>query len=347
MKLFQNSAAKIGGIASALVLFWYVQSNRTISRDVQIRVKHPTLPNQLVFASKVPVYLNVRLSGPREVMDFPLSDFRIHLSNPNPRAGKKANIYTAVLLPELPRGVQAVMRDRVDVMVDDKMTRVLPVDPDFTVPEGSAMRPGYFKVNPPTIRVFGPRSIVSGMERISTREIHVDASLAEPGTGVFRTRKLIRHLPRFVHLAPEQPRDVEFSIRLLAERGAPVPEKKIVVLKKIPFRCEQPVTGFTVRPEPEIQVLLRIPSDRREPEARNFEARAHCPLLNRGKPPNRLRKLPVTIVDRRKRDYIEILSLHGSRVDVHFDRIVVKKSARNSAISAFTVKKRPEPKKKQ
>ena len=290
MNLKERRVAKLLSLLLALVLVWYVQVNKTVSRDIQVRVEKPRLPGGLIIASKIPVYLNVKLKGAAEHMDFPVSDYRIMLTNPNPRAREEPGRFRTILLPELPNNIQAKFQSLVELKIDKLNERILPILPELSYIRTDRLFLGPLKISPRTIRVRGPARILSGLNAIRTQKIQVEG---KPGD--FRTRVFIQ-LPEFVTTAPGQPLDIEFSqkIQLMnelkgqEENTATIPgesektgnsstdQKGLLKLENVSFRCANKLPeGYTSETQP-FELYVNYPVESKKPEADDFEIRAYC-----------------------------------------------------------------------
>jgi len=146
VSFFNNWIAKSLSILAALAIFYHVRSSRNVTRDIQVRVVPPQLRWNLTFYSKIPAYINVRLSGPKELMDFPVSEFKILLKNNNPKP--RVNIFRTKLKPELPTGISAQYKRGIEITLDRRATARLPIDPRFNLKPDAGTEFGYFQVSP-------------------------------------------------------------------------------------------------------------------------------------------------------------------------------------------------------
>lgn len=325
--IYRNLPAKIGSLLVALILTWYVQSNRNITRDIQVRVVPPVLPKNLVFAGKLPSYLKVQLSGPRELMDFPVSDFKILLANANPRPDKKVPFKT-VLIPETPGGISAGYQEGVHIRIDRVLIREVPLDPVFVLNLDEKHRPGYFQVIPSTINISGPWEMVEKIERIKTRVIDVKGE-----EGIFIERVFLEDLPPFTTLAGKQSPDVEFSINILRRDAASVQEMQDVWLENLKPRCGNRISGFELEAEP-ISAHIRYPIKLRKPRDGEFEVRVFCNIVTdpEKNTPIVIQDIPVRLNDHYRRPEVQILELSSNKIDLKFKKKaaleLVKKGAK-------------------
>lgn len=336
MKLiYQNWMAKTGSLLVALVLTWYVQSNRNVTRDVQIRVIPPVLPGHLIFANRLPAYLKVQLNGPRELMDFPMADFKIRLTNTNPEPDENVPFKTK-LVPELPSGINAFYAQGIRMNVDRVMIRALPVEPIFKLSLAEKAEPGYFRVDPPTIRIKGPRKTVQELERIETRMIDIRGY-----TGVFKEQGFIAELPPFVILARKQSPVVEFSMIILNPTEDNPPDFRKVVIKGLKPKCSNRLEGFEMSTE-KVDIIVKIPVNKKDPTIKQFEAATFCRVRidRETKKPVLIGNIPVRVSDLRNRSDLHILQVIPNKISLNF----VKKAASELVKKGAQEFTRPKPK---
>ena len=276
MNPIYNWKSKLGSLILAIGLLFYVQLNQTATRDIQVRITKPRLPRNLVLASKLPAYLNVRLKGPRELMDLPVSDFRIRLSNPHPRPlENKPNLFRTVLKPELPEGVIPEFTEGLEVLIEPVRERRLRVAPRVHLKLSGEQKRGYGHISPRTIRIRGPRSVVDKMEHIDTEDIFVES----PGNH-FYTRVFIQ-LPSFVTTAQGEPLDVEYNMSII-KGGDLIPEGlQRVEIKDLTVKCSGGAPGgYSIEPTIPLDVIVELPLEEKPPllkgRRRKIEARAYC-----------------------------------------------------------------------
>ncbi len=325
-----NWRIKAGSLLIASLLFAYVQYSRTVTRVLNIRVDRPEIPADMVLSSRIPVFMNVKVYGPRELMEFNVNEFRIVLSNPSPETGE--NTYRTQLSPELPEGISAVFNREVRITLEKKMIRELPVIPDLdlNLPEG--FRAGYRTVTPPTFRVSGPRTAVMQMEKIRTERIFVNTL-----SSVYRSRALITGLPDFVKIEPGQSFDAEVSLQIVPERirssNDPVAEQDLVFLEEIPVRCRNDIKGITMRVLADRKVsvvIMRKPGAPVLPVTGDqFQAEVFCPVFfsndeKRIMPWDTIMNLPVYITDKLARTDLIVLDTDPPRLSLQFEKTVVK-----------------------
>lgn len=319
-----NWKLKAGSIFVALLLFWYVQYSRTITRVMNIRVDRPEIPANLTISSRVPSFMNVKIYGPREVMDFNVSEFRVSLKNPRPEVG--TNIYRAQIYPELPNGVGAVYRTEIPLTVDRVMVRQLPVEPILDINLPPELRPGYMWTKPRTLRVVGPEDIVSKMDRIRTDRTVVAGSLP-----VFSNKVLISQLPEFVSLDKNQPFDVDINLRVLPDNIDPEIDEKLSLVTDISIRCSNDLRGVSMKvmDRNTVDILVMVSDEKIKLKREQLMAEVFCPALvdtdtQEIIPSNTITNVPIFIQDRLNREGVTILDVIPPRVSLEFERAVTK-----------------------
>jgi hypothetical protein len=320
----KNWKLKAGSVFVALLLFWYVQYSRTITRVMNIRVDRPEIPANLTMSSRTPSFMNVKIYGPREVMDFNVSEFRISLKNPRPEVG--TNIYRAQVYPELPEGVGAVYRTELPITLDRVMVRELPVEPILDINLGPGLRPGYMWTKPRTLRVVGPEAIVSRMNRIRT-----DRTIVAGSRPVFSNKVLISQLPEFVALDKNQPFDVDINLRVLPDNIDPEVDESLHLITDIPIRCSNDLRGVSMKvmDRNTVDVLVMTNDDKINIKKEQLSAMLFCAAMLDSEtqeviPSATITNVPVFVEDRLKREGVTILDVIPPRVALEFEKSVVK-----------------------
>ncbi len=320
----KNWKLKAGSLFVALLLFWYVQYSKTTTRVMNIRVERPELPANLIISSRIPSYMNVKIYGPKELMDFNVSDFRISLSNPRPEVG--SNIYRAQIYPELPEGVGAAYRLEIPVSLDRVLIRDLPVEPVIDMNLSQGLRPGYMWIKPVKLRVAGPRKIVSMMHKIKT-----DRAIAGGTLPVYTNKVMISQLPEFVTLDKNQPFDVDLSLRLLPDEIDPETDDSMQLLTDIPIRCSNDTPGLSMSVMDGSSVDILILKDKPELviKREQFTGEVFCPAFydiedQQIKPDATILNMMVVVNDRMNRDTLSILDVIPPRVSLEFEKSVSK-----------------------
>ncbi len=320
LKFLDHWRAKAGSFLVAVLVFSYVNYTKNVTRVIQIRLEKPDLPANLVLSDNLPSFVNVQFSGPREQMDFPVSDFRILLTNPRPAIGE--NIYRARLLPDLPDRIKAKYNSNVTVTLDIVMTRDLAVDPDIDYALESGFQAGYVWTIPRTVSVRGPSRIVSDMDRIRTQKFTIRSR-----ENFFSKKVLIADLPEFTQLAPNQPIEVEVSARILsADIGGDTSTPLTMV--KIPVRCINEIRGLVLKIPGSTFVEALVNAEKNIVAPDQFTARVYCPVFfdentKTIKPSFLVESIPIFVDDRFSRNNVQILKIEPTRVTLQFERVEV------------------------
>ena len=323
-----NWQLKLVSLLVSLMLFWYVQYSRTTTRVLNIRVDRPEVPANLVLSSRVPSFMQVKIYGPSEMIDFNVSDFKIVLENPRPAAGE--NTYRSVIQPELPEGIGAVYQREVTVNLDRLMIRKLPVVPNADINLATGYRAGYMWTNPATISISGPAAVVGEMERLYTEKIAVAGSLP-----FYSTKVLLSPLPDFVNLASGQPFDVEVNLNVIPEQVelSLGEESGLFQVTDIPIRCSNDVRGMTmhVLGDRKASILLTVQEEtqRNRIKKDQFTATVYCPVYFDTEtreilPAPTIMNVPIRVEDRLGRSDIAIIDAEPQFVSVEFEKLVIK-----------------------
>lgn len=320
----RNWKVKLGSIAIASTLFFYVQWTRNVTRVFHVRVERPDIPDDLILASRIPSFMDVTFYGPAEEMEFNASAFRITIYSPaKPIPGK--NQYKAILIPDPPGQIEARYDTNLEINLDRSLTRELPVDPALALAASDQVELGYVSTTPSTIKVQGPHSIVAEMDRIPTREMAI-----REARDIVQQKVLIADLPEFVTVAPNQDLEVQIRARLLEQAGN---EGEVQELEEVPVRCLNQLNELNMKVLGKGTVSLRIRSE--EPVNKNqFDVRVFCPAFfdpyNRSiKPTFIIHDLPLMATDRLNRPEVEILDVLPPRVTLQFERIVKRQRPEN------------------
>lgn len=330
-----NWKTKVGSLIMAFFLFAYVQYSRNITRVIQVRVDPPRLASDFILNGPVPAFMNVRLSGPRDVMDFPVRDLRITLSNTKKKATRGSNTFLAKLEPELPTGVNASYRLKVPVELDFERTRRLPVVPDFEVNLDSGFERGYTYVEPSSIRVTGPAEIVGSMDRVATLKTKLDG----------RKRNVIEDtllidLPNYVSVEPGQPIEVKVYSRItpIIDDTSQAADPSIYRFDDLQLKCVNAPRNISLVTFTAVSAFVKI-ADPAVVERLELEGRVFCPVYFDDdeeviRPFREIQNLPVQLVTGNG-ETIDVLTLKPSRVRLRFEREAPTKRPRREIKKGF------------
>lgn len=320
--LSHNWRIKVGSLIVSLLLFWYVQDARIMTRIINVRVDRPELPDTLVVSSRIPSFMKVKIYGPREMMDFTASDFRIQLTNQRPGVGEI--LYVASIYPVLPEGLGAEYERKVPVILDREMKRTLPVTPVLDINLASGFRKGYTFVEPGALRVRGPAAIVSWLERIRTSQLVVSGSLP-----IFKRKVLINSLPEFVYLDQGEPPDVDIQVNLLPDDLDPGTDDTVEIVQNVPVVCNKHPAGISMsvdgKATVDVMVMAEDPDMLKHIKKDQFRAEVACPVYydsdeKKIKPSEKLLGLPVFVNYRGNTNNVIVLDVMPDRLTLKFEK---------------------------
>lgn len=311
--LLENWKAKLGSLVVAIIFFYYVQYTKNVTRVVHVKVDPPIVPAGLVLNSRIPSFVKVEFSGPQDLMDFNPANFRMILVNPGPGPGE--NRYRLELIPRPPEGIEARFDEGMTVTLDRLFERTLPLVGEFqlTVPD---LHIGFITMQPPTIRVSGPASVLQEMDRVNLNPVRITT-----GNPEFTTRALVGTLPEFVRLADDQPYEIDVRVRLLdSSYDASEKPEEGIFLRELPVNCENPIPGLRLDESPVVKVFYR--GAKNLPEGR-LSALAFCPVFldpdtRNIFPSLRISEIPVYIKDGLMQKDVEILEVRPQVVNLQF-----------------------------
>ncbi|MBW7857148.1 MAG: hypothetical protein H3C43_02335 [Leptonema sp. (in: Bacteria)] len=315
-----NWKAKIGALIVAVIFFYYVQYTRNVTRVVYVRVDPPSVPEMLIVNSRIPSFTKVEFFGPQEAMDFNPSNFKIILENPGPGPGE--NRYRLDLLPKPPDGIEAHYNDGITITLDRISERKLPVVADLQYNSSTDRKLGLVTFSPETIRVVGPASIISSMDRVSLNPIKV--SVAGNDVTVYSSRVLVATLPEFVKLANDQPYEVDVLARLVSPLENP--DQSGYYSRELQVSCDNAIPGLKLDEPSSVTVLFR--SANQITDGR-LSAKVFCPVYLDANTRNilpsfRISAIPVNIRDNLMQSDIEIVSIEPSNVNLQFSLVKMR-----------------------
>jgi hypothetical protein len=212
--------------------------------------------------------MHVKLSGPSDLMEFPIDDLRVRLLNPGPEVG--TNIYKTILTPALPEGIDAEYKKDITLHLDTFLERILPVTPVLEPSPGVSI--GFVKVQPPTIKVEGPASRINAMSGVTTRPLRLS-----PGDGIVVNRVLLGELPLRTALAANQSIEVEVQARVLP--GNWKEKKGYTTIENLEVHCGPATPGIAIKEAPPVSIYLKEDSKLKE---RDLNPAILCPVFTKG-----------------------------------------------------------------
>ncbi|HNL69321.1 MAG TPA: hypothetical protein PKK76_12385, partial [Leptospiraceae bacterium] len=241
MAFLRDWPVKLGALVVAGILALYVEFAQNVTRVQHVRVTVPPIPPGLVFASRVPSFMDVELYGPSELMDVAASDFKMQLINRRPVRGE--NIFRVKMSPELPSGLEASYPKELKVMLDEVLYRELPVEAAYD----HSMPLGGIRIRPRTVVVVGPYQKMAEMDRVMTLPVTLS------GSGSRSIRAVLADLPDFMSLAEGQPNEVQLDVWDKQEK-----DPTYETVEGIPVRCSNNVVGLRLRQPPSVRIRVPI-----------------------------------------------------------------------------------------
>lgn len=209
-----NWMLKLGSLAAAFILWLTFSGARELTTAVTVPVQYRNIPKHLEVSSDLveeahlvvrgPSTQLSRLSGPEIPVVIDLAEVRASGQRTYTIDRRNTSLPPAVTLDR-------VVPSQVRIVFEPRITRRVPVQVEFTnVPAGQSVEG--FVVDPPTLEVFGPRSSVEKVERVSADPI--DLSIPEADGGY----------PTTVYAGDQRlhftsPPTVRVRVRLTGQRG--------------------------------------------------------------------------------------------------------------------------------
>ncbi|MBS1262796.1 MAG: hypothetical protein MAG453_02160 [Calditrichaeota bacterium] len=236
----------------AILLWLVVVMTQEYETTINVPVVHMNTRPDKILVSDIPSSVPVRFSGKGKDLMM-LMFFRPARLELDLQAVDRDYAYPLhTELVEVPAGISAVPlvlpgQDTIRVVLEDRITRTLPVRPQVEI----RTRPGYvlsdsLRVTPDSVRVSGPETVVSRIERMQTQE-RVFVGLAG---SIEETVPLVAG--KRVQLTPPEVR-IQIEVDRLGER----------TIKRVPIEVRGSTRGRTVILEPSVvDVHVKGPASR-------------------------------------------------------------------------------------
>jgi YbbR domain-containing protein len=210
----RNWFLKLGSLAAAFLLWLTFSGARELTTAVTVPVQYRNIPKHLEISSDLieeahlvvrgPSTQLSRLSGPEIPVVIDLAEVRAAGQRTYTIERRNTALPPAVTLDR-------VVPSQVRLVFEPRITRRVPVQVEFAnIPAGQSVEG--FVVEPPSLEVFGPRSSVEKIERVSADPI--DLSTPE-GEGGYRTT--VYAGDQRLHFT--SPPTVRVRVRLTGQRG--------------------------------------------------------------------------------------------------------------------------------
>jgi hypothetical protein len=170
--LFDNLGLKLVALLIAVLIYLNAYTDRPATMMVAFPVQVTDLPDSLTLTGAAPSPIHAELHGTGKQL------IRLRVTEPAVKislAGVAAGRFTRAIMPAdlpLPEGVEVGV-DRVvsprtlELDIDQRATREIPVVGRLIgSPAADAMLSGPIAVNPPTLRVIGPRGVVAELDSL-------------------------------------------------------------------------------------------------------------------------------------------------------------------------------------
>lgn len=307
---------KLGSLAASIILYGYIQYTRNIKRTLHVKVERPQLEKGLMYASEIPSFLDVEMSGSKEINNFESHEFKVHLrlSNPPPKPGKE-NLFRVMLNPGLPKGIKVAYKDQLTVLLDRIIVREFPIIPQIQAALAQGQKIGYVKVEPPTVKLVGPEQVLRDMDQIGTKSVNI---LNET---IIQNETQLSNLPQFVSLAKDEGEIVKVSIVVLNKN-----KDNFKTITGIPLKCSNPIPGLKLQILGSETVDITIKTDDTNINQNEFQAEIFCPVYydHRAKqiqPGFHITNKPVMVRDLKNRLNIDIMKVQPAIVSLQFEKI--------------------------
>ncbi|NIP38075.1 MAG: hypothetical protein GWO07_03465 [Candidatus Dadabacteria bacterium] len=170
-----NIGKKILAITLAIILWIIANFEQDIEKNIEIDIQYNDLSPELIIKNSPPEALNIRIRGSRTKLSTLKTDnysYPISLSNVK-RGISKFNIRAEQI--RIP-GVQilGLSPSELDIEIDDLITKTIKIKPNIGLPDIGFNVVGTPKVSPKSVKVKGPKSILSDLEFINTDEIKIE-----------------------------------------------------------------------------------------------------------------------------------------------------------------------------
>lgn len=192
--LTQEVPFKVLSLLFALLIWAWVQTQQIVSQRTRAEVKW-SIPEDQAWVDPVPKSLVVTIKGPQGlVRNVKKRTLRYDVDLSDSETGVTSVDFSERALKGMPEGVEVVQISPpgIDVELDQRMERTVRVTPATIGDVAQGYRLVGISVNPSTVRIAGPRSLVRGIAEISTDVIDLtgftgEKELALPLASKWRT----------------------------------------------------------------------------------------------------------------------------------------------------------------
>ena len=243
---------KIVVVISAMILWFLIVSSQTYVGviDLPLTVYEPRA--NMTLGEELPQSIKIRVEGPGRSLYFQRWSKKSSLILDVGTITNSQKISLKSYFQERPNQVvlqsemkflEVVYPDSIDVMIDNKVEKVVPV----MIQSDISVRPGFIQVNSPElskVTLTGPQSLLLNYKQLQTEVIKKDNA----DMTFMSTIPIINPKPSLISISPENI-DVEFLIEMIGERtisNIPIQVKNQpadLVIQFIPNTVSLRITG--------------------------------------------------------------------------------------------------------
>ena len=317
--LAKHWALKICSLLIALILFVYVYQSKYEVKTIEIQVDMVAVPPDLLFVHKPEPYLNVTFRGASENIQFDTSNFRIVLENPSPKPG--INIYRAKLIPEPPPGIDASFKQELKILLDQKITRTLPIVHNLVLVESEEFTLGYVRLHPRTITLTGPYETLAKIDKVKTNQQMIQTQ----EEFIYSQNVLIEELPDFVEPTDDQTIEVEINVHILRlqhlKEFSNIATKQVRCLNKLGSIKYKIIGQESIKLYLDENIDMKNPKEKAQINA--LKVYIYCPVFFDEKTkrimPSFTFNQSIFILDSENNESINVLAIQPHSIQVQFE----------------------------
>lgn len=173
--LLNNIGKKVLAISIAIILWIISNFEQDIVKNISIDIRYDSLPKELIITNIPPEKLNLRVRGSRTKLSILRTDnysFPINLSKVNEGLSKFDIITEQITIP----GIQIIglSPSEIKVETDTLITKIIKVNPNIGIPDIDFELVGLPRVDPKSVKISGPKSLLSKLEYIDTDLVSIE-----------------------------------------------------------------------------------------------------------------------------------------------------------------------------
>lgn len=185
----KNIIAKAISVILALILWAYLNSSQVGRVSVDLPIEYRNLSEEFIISYASENISTVTLEGRKETLrTIDVSSLNLYVDLESPRVNEKWTYPVQLDTPQMPDTVGVSFSvERVDIMVEEKKKMSVEVIPVFTGDIKDGFVAGRIQIEPSTVEITGPASIIGGIEYINTEPVRLD----EQEDGIDRSVSLV------------------------------------------------------------------------------------------------------------------------------------------------------------